>query len=399
MGVRVWTGETLDGLRAVGDPFADAIVAGYFEEQSSRRPRHLIRHLVAADQLPDEHRSPIVDEYLHAEPPLPDWADERLLRRGEELFLQWGLLIGMLYYYASLPSAYAMAQGVQVLHLTARLASDTGRRIHETAQMIVHAMTPGGLAVGAAGYQDARRVRLMHAAVRHLILNDPAVTRTCDPTAIGPHWCDEWGVPLNQEDMLATLLTFTEVVFAGLRRAGVRLSDEDAAGYLHAWSVAGHLLGVRDDLLPLDIEEAPVLWAQIRTRHHAQSPEGEEMTGALLRLLQSHTPGRLQRLPPAQMRYFLGDEVADILAVAPTTPMAALFGSLRRVTSVIALTEQHNRIVRSLSRQLGRALFRGFLDSSRAGDRASFAIPTHLARRWSVPGVSPNAPVDLRPPS
>ncbi len=393
MGGRVWTDDVLDGLRLVGDPYADGIVARYFEELSSDggpgRPRHLIHHLVATEHLAPEHRSPEVDEYLHDEPPLPDWVDEESLRRGEEFFLQWGLLIGMLHYYASLPSTYAIAKGVPVLHLTARLASDTGRRIHETAQMIVHAMTPGGLAVGAPGYRDARRVRLMHAAVRHLILHDPSVAHTCHPTAVGPHWCDEWGVPLNQEDMLATLLTFTEVVFVGLRKAGVRVSDDDAASYLHGWCVVGHLLGIRDDLLPLGLDEASALWTTIRRRQHAPSPEGQEMTAALLRLLRTHSPRRFHDLPPAQMRYFLGNDIADMLGVGPARSMNLLFGTLRRATALVALTEQHNRLVRMLARHVGRALLRGLLDSGRAGDRAAFAIPTHLARRWKLPGDPP----------
>ena len=388
MGSRTWTDETLDALRLVGDGPADTIVARYFEERAANRSRHLIHHLVAAEHLPEEHRSPVVHAYLEARPPLPDWVDDDALRRGEEFFLQWGLLIGMLHYYASLPSTYAMANGVKVLHLTARLASDTGRRIHETAQMIVHAMAPGGLAVGAPGYQDARRVRLMHAAVRHLILTEPVVRRACDPSGGDPIWCDDWGVPLNQEDMLATLLTFTEVVFDGLRHAGVSFSEEDAAGYLHAWSVAGHLLGVRSDLLPLTLAEAPQLWATIRRRQHAPSPEGREMTAALLRLLESHTPERLRGLHAAQMRYFLDDERADMLAVNAPGSGRLLFGGLRRVASFISLTEQHHRMVRGVSIRLGRAAFAGLLRSDRTGDRSPFTIPTHLARRWDLPATN-----------
>ena len=68
--------------------------------------------------------------------------------------------------------------------------------------------------------------------------------------------------------------------------------------------------------------------------------------------------------------------------------MTVLFGPLRRVMSVIALGEQHNRFLRLLSQRLGRAVFRSFLDAGRAGNRASFAIPTHLARRWQLPAAS-----------
>ena len=112
------------------------------------------------------------------------------------------------------------------------------------------------------------------------------------------------------------------------------------------------------------------------------------MTAALLHVLEAHMPRRLTGLPRAQMRYFLGDEVADLLAVGRTTSMTFLFTPLRRAMSLFALGEQHNRLLRVLSRRLGRAVFKSFLEAGRAGSRESFAMPTHLARRWQLPAPS-----------
>ena len=99
-----------------------------------------------------------------------------------------------------------MRQGVQVLALTARLHTDPVRRIGETAQMTLHAMSAGGLAPGGAGIRDAQKVRLMHAAVRHLALAS-----------------DDWvpvGTPVNQEDLAFTLLTFSIVALDSIRKLG-----------------------------------------------------------------------------------------------------------------------------------------------------------------------------------
>jgi hypothetical protein len=384
MGIAVWTGSLLDELRNIGDPGADEVVARYFD-QSEKHPRDLMRGLVHHETLPAEQRSPAVDAYCRDEPAWPDWADPEQIRRSQEFFVEWGLLIGMLHYCASLPSAYAVARGVKVLHLTARLATDTGRRIHETGQMIIDAMGPGGLTPGGAGYTDIRRVRLMHAAVRHLILHDPAVAKTCDPATAGPSWCGDWGVPINQEDMLATLLTFTQVIVDGLQKAGVRVTDADAASYFHAWSVAAHLLGVRPDLLPITPASAPQLWSMIRGRQFGPCPEGVEMTAALVRLVQSSLPRWLHGLPEAQIRYFVGDDVADLLALGRGGAVSTAFDPLRRTMSVVALSEQHSRLLRAVSRRLGRAVLAGFVGSGRSGSRDSFSIPTQLAEKWRVP--------------
>ena len=71
----------------------------------------------------------------------------------------------------------------------------------------------------------------MHAAVRHLVRASAAY----DP---------EWGVPVNQEDLAGTLLTFSVVVLDALAKLGTTFSDEDADAYFHSWNCVGHVLGV-----------------------------------------------------------------------------------------------------------------------------------------------------------
>src|SRR5262249_47332570 len=46
-------------------------------------------------------------------------------------------------------------------------------------------------------------------------------------------------VPLSQEDLLGTLMTFSEVVIQGLKKMGVRLSTEDQEAYLRHWCCVG----------------------------------------------------------------------------------------------------------------------------------------------------------------
>jgi len=168
-----WTDALLDELSHQGDPEADAVIAAHVEA-TAVEPRQLLSNLARHLHLPPEQRSPPVEAYLAEQPPWPAWVDPVKLHRSADFFGQNGLLIGTALFCASLPEAYAGARGARVLTLTARLVTDTVRRVYETAQMLVDSMSRDGLVPGTgAGYEDVRRVRLMHAAVRHLILDDP----------------------------------------------------------------------------------------------------------------------------------------------------------------------------------------------------------------------------------
>jgi hypothetical protein len=386
MSVQVWTDDLLDKLRQTGDPVADDVVARYFKEtEKEDDPRHLIRRLVRCPVLPEDDRPPSVDAYHRDTPPLPDWADDDRIRRGVDVFEKWGLLFGTSLFCASLPQAYAASKGVQVLGMTAQLASHTQRRIYETAQMVVDVMTPGGLGVGAPGYYEARQVRLMHAAVRHLIRHDPDVVRTCDPNAAGLRWCDTWGVPINQEDLLGTLMTFTVVPFESLRRFGVKLTDKEAGDYLHTWNVVGYLLGIQEDLLRIELSSANELWAKIQSRQWRYSPEGAAMTDALVDRLQSELPRIFRALPASLIRYLVGDEVGNMLRVGPSGHLEKMaLRRARRAMSESFLARGHNPVSHWLSIKLSRKVFQAFLEAERGDSRASFSIPKDLADRWKV---------------
>lgn len=384
----LWTDELLDGLRLEGDPGADAVVAAHFEARPDAPPHDLVRRIAAHEALASADQPDEVSRFLADEPPQPAWAEPARIRIGEQFFEQWSPQILVSLLLASLPEAYAGAKGVQVLHLTGRLATDTTRRLVETTQMVVDVMTPGGLEVGGRGYRTARRVRLMHAGVRRLIAEDARINRTCDESS-GPRWCSEWGVPINQEDLLGTLMTFTVTIFESLPKLGVRFDEAGAAAYLHSWNIVGHLLGIRPDLLPVDMASASALSAAIRRRQQAASPEGVEMTAALVDMAASFVrPRVLSGFPHTAMRYLAGDGVADMLGLGRGDWTRVLLRPARRLSEVLSVEERHDRLLRVMSARLNRSFIEGFLLYERGGRRPAFAIPTRLADAWGItPGV------------
>jgi hypothetical protein len=271
-----------------------------------------------------------------------------------------------------MPACYAMRRGVQVLALTARLHTDPVRRIGETAQMCLHAMAPGGLAPGGAGIRDAQKVRLMHAAVRHLAL-------------ASDEWDPDWGTPINQEDLAFTLLTFSLVPLDAISRLGRTFTDDEADAYLHCWNCVGHVLGVDERLLAATIADSRRLWERIVERNRAPSPEGTQMTEALIGAMEHAVPGTVfDGFPSYLVRYLGGDELADLLEVPGRSWTSVLSGPLRLFARGADAAGDASPIVEKAAAHFSTQLLEGFGWVARGGERAPFDIPVALADRWGV---------------
>jgi hypothetical protein len=329
--------------------------------------------------LPDE-----VLDYL-ARDPTPAGIDRDRIERSERFFQVWGLQISLSLFCASLPSAYAAAKGVKVLYETARLQTDTRRRIFETGQFVMDVMAPGGLEPAGSGVRSAQRVRLMHAAVRRLLLFD------------GTWEVPRWGLPINQEDLAGTLLSFSYVPIEPLVRLGIPVKRSDQEDYLYTWSVVGEMLGVHPEVRPTTVDDATALVTAIRRRQYASSPEGIAMTDALVTAVEemtnnlgtrsrppAHVRG-LGRLVPVTIRHLIGDDVADLVDVPPSRPgwwrlLAPLLRLFRREESDL----ERDALLMRMIEPLARAVLRGSFDHERGGTRPPFAIPDELARTWGL---------------
>jgi ER-bound oxygenase mpaB/B'/Rubber oxygenase, catalytic domain len=369
-----WDIVELESLRSQGDPEAEDVVAAHFAAEGAG-PAELFRRL-AFSQSPSDAPDDAVARYMAAIPAAPGWLDPVVLGRAQSWFARVGSHVFCALYAGSLPTAYACHQGVQVLATTARLETDAKRRLNETAQFILDVMRPGGLEPGRAGFQAVRRVRLMHAAVRWLIEHDPRVA-----------WDGaELGRPVNQEDLLMTILTFTEVVFEGFDRTGVDYTPADAHDYLHLWSYVAYLLGVEPRFLPLDRSSAETLMEHVRRMHFGASPAGRELAEALLEQARGLLPWTLKGLPGTAVRWYVGDPTADLIGVPAADWTRAVFGPLASLTRRISAVGAHRRLLSGFSERFGRAMLTAAVDSERGGDRASFSIPEELQAPLGVTG-------------
>jgi ER-bound oxygenase mpaB/B'/Rubber oxygenase, catalytic domain len=377
----------LDRMRNTIDPPADAVAKTLVEENLHRVVGDLIKKRQMWDsdgepsrQLPEEIRS-----YMKAASVLPSWRDEEMVNEAEQFFLLYGLASSTLLACASLPQCYVMKYGTEVLAYTKFLQVDPTRRIRETAQMVMDVMVPGGLQPGGRGVRATMKVRVMHAIVRHMIMNDPRAVANPSDAALKA----AFGLPINQEDMVYTLLTFSYVVIEGFRTMGYQMTDRQREGYIHCWNVVGFLMGIREELLPAGFAEARQLFDAIQRRQHGQSEAGKKLTAALLDAVQDALPGdHHDPLVAALARKLVGDETADALGIQrPTLIQQIRLDALLDAWALSArlATELHaDKPIRIASEELHHAIMVKM--GGMAG--APFEVPEAFVKQWFPDGAA-----------
>ena len=382
IGSERFTDDFLERLRREGDGPADDAVNRFFDAVDGSAGLYPMLVRTTGTQLEDEE-APGVAAFAKALEPWPDWADPLLVKRGQDVFGDWGMQLASGLFMASLPMTYACAKGAEPLVRTARMTSNPKRRFLETGQMIIDAMSPDALAPGARGYQTVRHIRLMHAAVRHT-LTHPDSVEAIGAAPIEP-WDPALGIPLNQEDLLGCLLAFSVLGLRSLDRVGIRLSSQEAEAYVHAWSLVGFQIGVRPDLLPLNHADATVVANRIFARQSAASVAGRELTATALSAMGDLLIAkRLAGLPASGIRYYLGDEVATMIGVPAADWTRMIFPVMRRVDGLLsgALSFLPGR--HSISAALGRRLVVGLEAAERGGGRPQFEITDELKAAWGI---------------
>jgi hypothetical protein len=397
-----WTDEFLEEMRSVGDAIADETVDEIFRAGQVAAVNLLLGELVRNDQLPPVGLPARVYQYLE-QTALPPELDRAKIARAEHLFLSHGNLALAVLLCASLPECYVQKRGVRVLWLTQRLKEHVFRRLLETCQMVLAVMSKGGLSASGRGLRAAQKVRLMHAAIRRLILAEPdtsesaAAPRNFGEVLAQVRWDEaELGYPINQQELAYTLLTFSHVILRGWETMGVQITSEDKDAFVYCWSVVGRVMGIREDLLAENHQEAAELFGRIKRLSSGSSPEGQAMTQSLITCMEEVVPGRaLDSLPRHLMRALLGEETASLLGIKPLNLIERLellavmktieFGALAKHKS-----NEELLITPILWQWFSQRLLARLcnLGQPPGWNRTLFQIPAELAQSWKLPNRS-----------
>ena len=149
------------------------------------------------------------------------------------------------------------------------------------------------------GYIAAKKVRFLHASMRHMLLNPAAMAPlNKEASHFGeairqirePYNAKGLGIPVNQEDQAYTLLTFAYCIPKGLEKLGRYWTDEEKEAFLHAWKAVGYVLGIQENLMTDNWQEAEKLYEFIQRRQVGESEQAKALTETIIYFFQDYFP-------------------------------------------------------------------------------------------------------------
>ncbi|MBY4575604.1 hypothetical protein ACN94_18785 [Gordonia paraffinivorans] len=233
----------LGELLNVGDPDADRLVDWmYSVGMSSARPLFERALEGGIDSVPDAPAP--LREFFEIYEKVPGWVNREIIEEGARVMRSGGADGLYIARDVALLGGYQFSGFNQTLLRTGALEKGSNRRFAETTQWATDVITENGLRPQGVGYKSTLRVRLIHAIVRRHV----ARMDDWDPA--------EWGLPINQTDMAATLVGALVSPSVGAIMMGIvyRPSEYDAVAHLTRYT--GWLLGVDDEFLPRDFRDA-----------------------------------------------------------------------------------------------------------------------------------------------
>lgn len=378
--VRDWPLTFLESKRQIADEPADTLVKTIMAKKELGHVNHLFDAITKDSDVLPETAPAGLREYFSKTAQLPEWADQDLIQLGQQVYIRHGVWISTLLCYKSLPECYACPKGAEVLHRTARLNKHHGstdafaRRIAETAKFVMFALSPGGLSPDGKGIVATQKTRLIHAVIRYHIHQTD--------------WDAEYyGQPVNQQDLAGTLMSFSALILEGLEKMGVKLEEVEKEAYVHCWRVVGHIIGLDEDLLPLNSADALKLGYAIFDRQRAESEQGTELMEALLDFQYKKSASVLSKETNlALFRMVLGSDIADLLHVPQTDQQSIdrLQSRIRKISGIMEFMEK-SLVFALLIQVLSKWGIHLFLNQMTMKSILQFYLPKSLTKDWDEP--------------
>ena len=243
----VWNGIDLDALRQVMDKPADDAIEAIFKSKSMEHLRSILVDLAQNDSVISTDLPKPMFDFVQTELNVHFTTEDiALFNQTHEIWKEKGTKFILILLFRALPYTYMAEKPANVLRMTKLLKTQPERRIFETAQFVFDVMDTNWWEPDKRGILTALKVRIMHAAMRQVILDN----------TYGEEWNEAWGQPISQEDLVATNQVFSLEFFKGMALLGDPLSPQEQEAWFHTWKTIGNIMGVQDNLISKDVEEA-----------------------------------------------------------------------------------------------------------------------------------------------
>lgn len=356
----------LDGLRAQGDPEADTAIAQVVADGEKASVGPLFMQLKANDApLPADAPQPLRD-FMTATAGLPPGLDMTRLKNGGAAFLRNGVPATVVLLASSLPRGYAAPCLCEILSISRDLEGRPFDRLMGVVQLLVNISDADAFQPNGRALITAKKLRLLHAGVRR-------ITRR-----IRPGYEKQFGVAVNHEDMLATLMAFSYLVVVGLERMGLPMREQEAEDLYYLWRVFALLMGIHpdgqphdDSLIPANLTEAAEFYASYVRRNNTsldRNQYGAVLTDDNLKMMEHLLPAPLRWVGFRYAPFIVMTELMapDELARVGFKPMTghkiikAVFQGILRISQDAG---EHDLF----ATQIAKLVLQGMVDADRGG--------------------------------
>ncbi len=371
-----WTDDFLDDLRQQGDPPADDCFAALWAEGVTAATTLIFKQLCTDDaELPADAPAALV-EFFHKTDELPTHADMSRIQQGESAFMTHALPAALIMLAKSLPSGYAAPCLAKVLALSGDLEQHPYKRLLGVLQLVVNVASCREFSSGGRAVVTAQKLRLLHAGVRHITRQNL------------PDYEVRYGVPVNQEDMLATIMGFSYLVIEGLRQLNVGLSPSDEEDVLYLWCLYAQMMGMIPEAVPASVADAEAFYQAYARRHFvgaADNPDGCALAVANLHMMEALMPRWLRMpglkvLPRIYMQELIGPTGCARVGIQPVTGhnilkrlLGLIPGLWLKSWHVLFQDDYH------LHEAFSQMIFQNMIDRDYNG-QVTFAVPATLAQ-------------------
>jgi len=300
-------GTGVDPL-GVWDPESDTVVATMFERGQVDLVNELLASWTHNNQPLPEGLPDYVATFLEEARRLPSWTDAAKLDRAFGFYERRGLYLGVLYGFGSGMMSCVIPREAKAVYYSAG-GADMKDRIAKTAKLGYDIGAEGAFGPNGQMIITCVKTRMTHSAVRYLLPRSG-------------HWkaSAEESLPISQADIMVTWHSLATFTHNKLDAWGVPVDDADSAAYLHLWQVTAHFLGVKDEYIPADWNEANAQSRQVLDPILAPTKEGKELAKILLNLAAEYDQGLTKPVMHSATRYNLGDQIANWLEI-PREPL------------------------------------------------------------------------------
>lgn len=357
----------LNGLRAQGDPQADAAIARVVAAGQKESIGPLFIQLRANDTPLSSTAPQALKDFMSSTAGLPPGLDMTRLENGGGAFLRNGVPAVAVLLASSLPRGYGAPCLCDILSISNDLEGRPFDRLMGVVQLLINISDVRAFQPNGRALITAQKLRLLHSGVRRIAHR------------LRPDYQQKFGVPVNHEDMLATIMGFSYLVVDGLQRMGLTMRPDEAEDLYYLWRVFALLMGIHpegqphdDSLIPANLTEAAEFYASYVRRNNTASdrnPHGPRLAAENLRMMDNLLPAPLRWIgfryaPRIVMTELMSPDELARVGITPLFGHSVIKGVFHAILRVSQRVGEHE----TFAAEIAKLVLQGMVDTDRGGE-------------------------------